>query len=344
LGGSNCSVEGGSIVRKAVFRLVALCLAATPLAAQAPDFYRSVDRLIWVVEDVDKTVSALRNVGFTNVADPVEVEIPNGEFRGRMATGSVRISVGRVGDLLCYWFQPLEGSNPYSEFLEKHGSGVLSLMHRVPTMADFDAEVERMTELGAGILAKGTTGGPGGLIHFTFFDTEAEGRYVLGIMHVPEGPGFPPDNPSGRVVTQFAFAVKELEPVSAYWETLGFPAMEITHGKLRDLKYRGQPAEFDMRLGWHRQNKVVYEWIQSLRGPDVYLDHMKVHGEGFHHLAFNVQDMDADIAWWTEKGCPESMSGGWGRKGKPGSGRFAYIDAQSIGGTDIELLWNYQGE
>ena len=62
--------------------------------------------------------------------------------------------------------------------------------------------------------------------------------------------------------------------------------------------------------------------------------------EGFHHLAFRVKDMDADLAWWAGLGYPESMSGGWGDKGKKGSGRFAYVDTQSIGGIDVEVLWS----
>jgi hypothetical protein len=36
------------------------------------------------------------------------------------------------------------------------------------------------------------------------------------------------------------------------------------------------------------------------------------------------------------------MGGSWGDAGKPGSGRFAYVDAQGAGGIDIELLWNYR--
>jgi len=35
------------------------------------------------------------------------------------------------------------------------------------------------------------------------------------------------------------------------------------------------------------------------------------------------------------------MSGGWGERGKPGSGRFAYMDAHSLGGVDVELLWSF---
>jgi hypothetical protein len=205
-----------------------------------------------------------------------------------------------------------------------------------------------MAGFDVGTLMEGSMNNQSGQIRFAFFDTEKKGKYVLGLLYFPgsdEGAlAVPSANSSGRVVTQYAFAVKELEPVSEYWAKLGFPAMEFTHGKLTNLRYRRQPADFDMRLGWQRHGNVVYEWIQSLRGPDVYLDHMKVHGEGFHHLAFGVDDMDKDLVWWTEKGCPESMSGGWGIEGKPGSGRFAYVDTQALGGTDVELLWNYPGE
>ena len=36
------------------------------------------------------------------------------------------------------------------------------------------------------------------------------------------------------------------------------------------------------------------------------------------------------------------MSGGWGEEGKPGSGKFAYVDTEEFGGESIELLWSYK--
>jgi hypothetical protein len=74
----------------------------------------------------------------------------------------------------------------------------------------------------------------------------------------------------------------------------------------------------------------------------VYEDHLKAHAEGFHHLGINVDDMDQGIAEWTRPGFAVSQSGGWGEEGKPGSGRFAYIDTDAIGGVTVELLWNYR--
>ncbi len=324
-------------------------MMVAPLAAEGvPEFYRSVDRLVWVVEDIDQTLDHLRNLGFTDYVDLGSGSMDGTDFRGRPATGGYRVVSGRFGDVAVHWIQPNGGENAFAEFLETHGSGVFSLMHRTPNLEALESEVERMRDLGVSTLMEGSIDTQSDQIRFTFFDTEKKGKHVLGLIYFPggnEGPlAVPSTNSSGRVVTQYAFAVKELEPVSEYWVKLGFPAMEFTHGKLTNLKYHRRPADFDMRLGWQRHGNVVYEWIQSLRGPDVYIDHMKVHGEGFHHLAFGVDDMDKDLVWWTEKGHPESMSGGWGVEGKPGSGRFAYVDTQALGGTGVELLWNYPSE
>lgn len=328
--------------------LVRFWLAALPLAplfGQLPDYYRTVDRLVWVVPDMDATVAGLKKLGFTNLRDQGEVELDWTAFRARPASGTMRLVSGRFADVAVHWVQPLGGSNAFQEFLEKKGGGVFSLMHRVPSKEAYEQELARLKDLGVGVLQSGFVESEAGNIYYAFLDTVAEGKYSLGLVHFSggdEGPLFvPPENPSGRRVTQYAFVVRELEPVSAYWARLGFPAMSYTESPLHDRRYRGRPAAFEMRLGWQRHGKVPYEWILSLKGPDIYREHLEKHGEGFHHLAFSVQDMDAEIAEWTRLGFPEAMSGGWGEKGKPGSGRFAYMDTHALGGVDVELLWSY---
>lgn len=322
-----------------------LSVAAAATAAELPEFYHSVDRVVWVVEDLDRTAQELRRVGMTNFTAPEEAAV-EGEYRGKPATGSIRWMSGRFADVAVHWIEPLEAGNAFADFRDRHGSGVFALVHRAPSALAFDDEIGRLRALGVGVLQRGTIETSAGEIRWVFFDTEPDGKYVVGLIHFPGGEEGPlavaPENPSGRTVVQFAFAVKQLEPVSEYWAHLGFPPMKFTHGKLRDLRYRGKPGEFDMRLGWQRHGKVPYEWIESLKGPDIYLDHMKVHGEGFQHFAFRVEDMDADIGWWAERGYEVTMSGAWGEEGRPGSGRFAYLDAERLGGVAIELLWSYR--
>jgi NAD(P)-dependent dehydrogenase (short-subunit alcohol dehydrogenase family) len=67
-------------------------------------------------------------------------------------------------------------------------------------------------------------------------------------------------------------------------------------------------------------------------------DFLKEHGEGFHHLGFNVSDMDASLAALQSRGLDVTMSGGWNVNGH--EGRFAYLDTYKHGGVTVELLWN----
>ncbi len=327
--------------------LVALLSSTIAAFAQLPDFYQRVDRLVWVVDDIKPVVEGWRKAGFGTVLEMGDGEITEAEYRGKPVSIPVRVAGGMLGETGVHWVQPLGGNNAFTDFLKRHGNGVFSLVHLVPTAQAYDAELARMRSLGVGVLQSGIMTNSNGTIRYAFLDTEKEGKYVLGLLHLPspERPGplaLPAVGERGPRITQYAFAVRGFGPVSRYWAKLGFPEFTVTQTPLRDLIYRGKPGQFEMQLGWQRHGKVPYEWILSLKGPDVYLEHLEKHGEGVHHIAFQVEDMDAAIARWNSLGFPLSMAGAWGDAGKPGSGRFAYHDTHAIGGIDIELLWNFK--
>jgi hypothetical protein len=140
---------------------------------------------------------------------------------------------------------------------------------------------------------------------------------------------------------QYAFVAKDAGSISNYWQQAGMPPLTMAKPDISDKMYHGSTADYDLKQGWQKQGKVPYEWCFSLRAPNVYLDHLKHHGEGIHHLGFAVTDMDEVIRDYESKGFHFSMSGSWGEKGKPGSGRFAYVDLEDAGGVTMELLWNY---
>jgi hypothetical protein len=172
-----------------------------------------------------------------------------------------------------------------------------------------------------------------------YFNTAPQGKYVLGLVYGGESAG---PAPAERKINQLAFAASDLQPISAYWEKLGFPRMTVNHAALSELRYRGQPAEIQMDMGWYRYGKIPYEWILPLKGQNIYDDYMSEHGEGFHHLGHPVEDMDRAIAEWQSAGFRVTQSGAWGQAGKKGSGRFAYLDTDKIGGVALELLWNFR--
>ncbi len=329
---------------KRVFFFVVFALLATAAtaAAQLPDFYKQVARVTWIVNDVDQVAAAWQKAGATDVQRHDDVTFEGVRFHGQPASLKIRAATARFDTVQVDWIQPEATDTVFRKAFLRKGEGIVALMHRVPDEAALSAEVARMKALGVGVLLEFKVPTSDGDFHEVYFDTEKEGKYVLGLVYDPTDSAAAPA--SGPKITQFAFVVRSLDPVSTFWAKLGLPKFERTHPDLTDLVYKRKPGVFRFNVGWQRHGKVVYEWIMPLVGPSSYHDQLAMHGEGFHHMAFNVDDEDAAIHDWESRGAPCVMSGGWGEKGKPGSGRFAYVSMQSAGGIDVELLWNYRGK
>jgi hypothetical protein len=314
---------------------------AVPVQAEVPDLYRRVASVHWVAKDLDRVKAGWGKLGFP--AQDLGERTVSGSFRGQTGASRFRFAQARLAGATVVWIQPVEGESAFREHLDRHGEGVVSVNYAAPTREALDAEVARLAGLGVPVLQRAQISTPSGPLTIVHMDTAAEGKYVLGLVHGEAPP--PPDAAPAPVplkLSQYALVVRSLEKVSAYWQRLGFPAMEITHGPLTDLRYRGQAGHFDQRLGWHRHGTITWEWIEPLAGPTVYEDFLKEHGEGFHHFAFDVPDMDKACASWEALGVPIVQSGGWGGKGKPGSGRFAYAATDAFGGVTTEFLWNHR--
>jgi hypothetical protein len=319
-------------------------LGASPLQAGAPELYEQVTGVTWVVKNIDPVAAGWAALGFPVVEDFGEVTVPV-SYRGQRQSAVVRVARASLAGLDVFWFQPVAGTSAWSDFLEKHGEGVMSIDYSAPSGEALDAEVARLEGLGVDVLQTMEVDPGAGPVRLVLMDTEGKGKYVVGLATgtLPTPSKAAPPPPFGAKLSQYALVVKDLQAVSDYWEHLGLPAMEVTHPALTDLEYHGKPGTFDQKLGWHRHGTVTWEWIQPLAGPTVYQDFLAEHGEGVHHFAFDVADIDEVAAAWTKQGYPIIQSGGWGEKGHPGSGRFAYADTTPIGEITIELLWNYPG-
>ena len=320
---------------------ILVLLLATSAFAQLPDIYQALPRIFWVVDDVERVVAAWQKTGVPHDGGAEPLTASAVQYRGKKGNHVFRARAARFANLRADWIQPVSGDSAWAEFLKSRGSGVFSLAYRTSSLQDLEIETARLQSLGVKILEQGVLEYNGKRkVPYVFFDTSAQGKFCLGLFYDPE-PEIAPAK-TGPAITQFALIARDLDAVSSYWNKLGFPEFTVTHPDLTGKTYKGAPAAFDMRTGWQRHMKVPVEWIQPLKGPNVYEDHIARHGEGFHHLAFNVADMDAGIARWNQLGYPVTMSGGWGTTNAPGSGRFAYHDTHAIGGIDIELLWNYR--
>jgi catechol 2,3-dioxygenase-like lactoylglutathione lyase family enzyme len=251
--------------------------------------------------------------------------------------------VARFDNGTIEWIQPLNEDTAYADFLARHGEGVQHVAYSVPTDARLTEELARYKALGVGVLQSGTWTSSAGTGRFADLETASEGGgMTLALEYDPgvasaSAPAVANDDPFTRLA-QYAFVVRDVHAVSAFYERIGLGALPIERNVSLNRVYRGSPGAFEMLLGWGRKGDVVFEWIQSMIGPNVYDEYLQQHGEGLHHLGFNVVDMDAAIARLHTRGLGVTMRGGWNVNGY--EGRFAYLDAEQHGGVTIELLWN----
>lgn len=98
----------------------------------------------------------------------------------------------------------------------------------------------------------------------------------------------------------------------------------------------GKPARFSLRhaLAWKEGQQ--FELVQPLHGPSIFADHLREHGEGFHHIGIYVPDHAKAVAEILEAGftCLQSAKG----FGATGDGAFAYFSSPLLPAAIVELI------
>ncbi len=309
-------------------------------AAQNDAPYKNVDHVLWVVKEIKPVIKGWNAIGFTSYRDLKPVSCIKHGLKDDKA--NIKAAEAALGGLNVMWIQPINSDDIFSRYLAKNGEGAVALIHKVADQKQLDGIVSELAKANIGKIATYTIETKNGNMNYTIMDTRENGKYYLGFV-IDERSGLTAllgENLPNLTFNQFAFAIKDPQPVSDFWASAGLPPLEVTHGEIWEKAYFGKPANFDMNLGWQRHGSIVYEWCIPLKSPTVYEDHIRQHGEGIQHFGYATSDMDETIKFFTDKGYKISQSGGWGEKGKKGSGRFAYVDLSKIGGMTIELLWN----
>jgi hypothetical protein len=320
--------------------LAVMCALTGNCLAELPNFYQTVSRVTWVVQNIDHAKPVWIALGLSDVQEYPDIKLI-GKYRGEPVTIWAWEITGHLGDLTVDMIQPAEGQqNALTDFLDKHGDGIFSIVHEVATREDAQKEIRRMRKLGVGILQQVSLDRQDKHITFTYFDTEPQGKFVLGLVYWPGGapvPGAP-----GKV-SHLAPVVRESQPVSAFWERLGFPAFRMEHATPReDSEYRDKPLRLTFDVGYQHYDQFSYEWIiPPVTPPNIYADFLKAHQEGIQHLGMPVEDLSKAVAEYEKLGYHVWQAGAWGDVGKKGSGQYDYMDTDSIGGVSVELIHTY---
>jgi len=140
-------------------------------------------------------------------------------------------------------------------------------------------------------------------------------------------------------VVQVGIVVKDIEKASrAYAEILGMevPAWFLTDTVDRaHTEFRGQPSEARAKLAFFKLKNITLELIEPVGGPSTWREFLDEHGEGVHHIAFEVKGMEEKVKLLAERGLPLLQ------KGDYEGGRYAYVDGTRRLAVILELLENF---
>jgi hypothetical protein len=136
--------------------------------------------------------------------------------------------------------------------------------------------------------------------------------------------------------SQAAFVVGDIEAaVKRVAELFGVAVPRINTTDPADKAhtvYRGAATQAQAKLAFFQLGQVTLELIEPIGGPSTWREALQKNGEGFHHLAFQVADMDRAISHLRQKGCEVIQTGDFT------GGCYAYVDARPAVGCVIELL------
>lgn len=98
--------------------------------------------------------------------------------------------------------------------------------------------------------------------------------------------------------------------------------------------YYGEPGDFSARMAFTELGTVELELIQPLEGNSIWADFLRDHGEGIHHIRFNVPDIQPVLGYLAGHGIQPAQMGSGIRPGTT----WANFDTQSRVGFVIEAM------
>jgi methylmalonyl-CoA/ethylmalonyl-CoA epimerase len=136
-------------------------------------------------------------------------------------------------------------------------------------------------------------------------------------------------------VLQICVVVADLQKsVKQYWDIYGigpWHMMTFQPPRMTNMKVRGKPAQYSMKIAVTEMGNIQWELIQPLTGPSIYREFLDKHGEGVHHIAVDVGDYSKAVAVLKKHKIGTLMSGSL-----PGES-YAYMDTGKTLGTVLEL-------
>ena len=143
----------------------------------------------------------------------------------------------------------------------------------------------------------------------------------------------------GGNMVQIGLVVKDIKKTSQAYAD--FLCVDVPQWFLTDTldkahtEFRGNSTPAQAKLAFFQLNNITIELIEPVGGPSTWQEFLDTHGEGVHHIAFEIKGMEEKIKKLAAKDMVLIQ------KGDYEGGRYSYIDASSSLCVLLELLENY---
>lgn len=143
---------------------------------------------------------------------------------------------------------------------------------------------------------------------------------------------------TSKTIAQVAVVVKDIDKARNAWaQVLGKKVPEVSiaeSNSSRPTLYKGVRSDAKAKLAFIEMDNLQIELIQPLGGKSTWQEFLDKNGEGIHHIAFTVKNINGVEKQFELQGMPTVQSGGWD------GGAYSYIDASANMGCILELLEN----
>ena len=128
-------------------------------------------------------------------------------------------------------------------------------------------------------------------------------------------------------VLQVAMVVKSVDDtVRTYYDVYGigpWSIFEFNPENVEEMMIEGERIDYKMRIALTNIGDTRIELIEPLDDKTIYASFLKDHGEGLHHIAYDVNDYDKVKKFFNDKGINVMQEGKWS-----GIHQFTYFDSE----------------
>jgi len=148
----------------------------------------------------------------------------------------------------------------------------------------------------------------------------------------------PYHDPGLGEIVQIAIVCKNIEACAARWSRIlnqPAPPVRITvPGRQARVLYRGRPSDGQVKLTFFKTGQATLELMEPVGEDTHWKEHLDRYGEGVHHIAFRVKDLERTIQFFEHLGMKVLHRGRFDSD----DGDYVYVDSKDALGVTIELL------